>query len=125
MMDQAAEILLLASPDAISSASCANSVCKAFETRQPTTNLLKTSTMNATYTKPVQVLTYVQIRNPQLVRIRCGEVTSDLIRWPRVGRILIPFMVGSRAVVRRELAVAGRSGHSCVARANDQHDLPQ
>jgi hypothetical protein len=35
----------------------ASSVCNEFETRQPTMNRLKTSMTNATYTKPVQVLT--------------------------------------------------------------------
>src|SRR5690349_18109726 len=45
---------------AISSASNARSVRNEFSTRQPTMKRLNTSITNATYTNPLQVLTYVR-----------------------------------------------------------------
>src|SRR5579859_1827622 len=96
---------------AISRASSANSACNELETRQPTMNLENTSMTNATYTKPIQVLTYVRSETHKAVRRFGGEVAFDQIGWPRT------HLVGSRGALllaahdAAQLQVVHQPGH--------------
>ena len=58
-------------------------MCNEFETRQPTMKRLKTSMTNATYTKPLQVLTYVR----SATHSRFGAAAVKLRSTRSAGRV--------------------------------------
>src|SRR5438874_6520195 len=98
---------------AISRASSASSACNEFETRQPTMDRLNTSITNATYTKPVQVLTYVRSETHN----RFGAEAVKLRSTRSAGRGLSSSGIVVRFFLPRTTPLRSRSSISLATRS--------